>query len=126
MEKKEQTNSALRQVKSDLEDHNREIEQLKTDINNKEKKLQELEQGIVLKEKEPKTLSAGQFTVGKDIEAGRYRITTPTRGNYFVNEGSGANVMLGKGSYYEPEYILYLSDGDNIEQHMSVKYESIE
>lgn len=128
LEEKEKTNVDLEQAKTDLDKHNKDIEQLKSDIKEKEKRLQKLEEGIILKEKEPRTLSAGQFTVGKDkdIDAGRYRITTSTNGNYFVNKGSDVNIMLGKGSYYEPEYVLYLTEGDEIEQSMPVKYETIE
>ncbi|MDV2886348.1 hypothetical protein RYX45_14250 [Alkalihalophilus pseudofirmus] len=97
-------------------------------ISDSESKLDQLNKGIVEKQEQPRTLPAGYFTVGVDIEAGRYRIEPSSgSGNYFVNDGRKANIILGRGdSFYLSEYIIHLSAGDEIEATLPVKYTGVE
>jgi peptidoglycan hydrolase CwlO-like protein len=100
-----------------------DIKSLDSKISSKEKELASITGEIQEKKDKPKVLSAGKYTVGKDIPAGRYK-AVPNRGsgNFFINDGADANIMLGKGEFYEPEYIFEVVDGDEIEITMSVKF----
>ncbi|MEC2071403.1 hypothetical protein [Alkalihalophilus marmarensis] len=97
-------------------------------ISDSESKLDQLNEGIVEKEEQPRTLPAGYFTVGEDIEEGRYKIEPSSgSGNYFVNDGRKANIILGRDdSFYLSEFIIYLSTGDQIQATLPVKYTGVE
>ncbi|KGP91778.1 hypothetical protein N780_15460 [Pontibacillus chungwhensis BH030062] len=117
-----------------------EINELTTQEETKTKKIQELDGSIEAKEKElavvsgkiielkdkPKTLSAGFFTVGKDIPASRYKVTPNGNGNFFVNEGAKVNIMLGRGDFYESEYVFQAEEGDVIELTLSATFTPIQ
>jgi hypothetical protein len=65
----------------------------------------------------PVTLSAGTFTVGQDIGAGRYVATTTpgSSGNFIVNGNNSVNEILGQNGYGGvPKVTTDLSDGDVI------------
>ncbi|MCM3489832.1 hypothetical protein M3689_10985 [Alkalihalophilus marmarensis] len=97
-------------------------------ISDSESKLDQLNKGIVEKQEQPRTLPAGYFTVGEDLEEGRYKIEPSSgSGNYFVNDGRKANIILGRDdSFYLSEYIIYLSAGDQIQATLPVKYTGVE
>lgn len=71
------------------------------------------------------TLTAGKYTVGTDIKAGKYDAIAQTgRGNLFVKGTSYVNEMLGTSdsSHYIPSYNnITLKDGDTIEVTSSLK-----
>jgi peptidoglycan hydrolase CwlO-like protein len=110
-------------LESTLKTKQGEIKSLDSKISSKENELASITGQIQVKKDKPKVLSAGKFTVGKDIPAGRYK-AVPNRGsgNFFVNAGADVNIMLGKGDFYEPEYIFEVVDGDEIEITLSVKF----
>lgn len=63
----------------------------------------------------PIKLPAGQFTVGKDIPSGRYKVTGSS--NLFVDGSTTVNTILGGsigGGLGVDSYICQLSDGDKI------------
>ena len=126
----EQLSDELSETKKIIETKdslNDDLSKLENDINDKNKQVEKLENGIIVLKKEPKNLPAGQFTVGNDIDAGRYRVTSNGgSGNFFINDGMDANVMLGKEDYFVDEYITYLNEGDEIDQSIPVKFELIE
>ena len=111
----------------DLEYEGR-IEELDLEIEEKKDELASIESGIVTKKAEPVQLPAGYFTVGADIQSGRYKIEpNGGNGNFFVNDGRKANIILGTGdSFYLSEYIMNLSDGDVIESTLPVRYTPVE
>lgn len=122
-----QVKDAEAKVKTKKEGLNKEIKDLENDIKSKEKELASLTGQVKEKKSAPITLSAGQFTVGKDIPEGRYKaVTTGGKGNFFVNGGADVNVILGNGGFGESEYTFYANDGDEIEITTSVKFIPVE
>lgn len=107
----------------------KEIDQMNEQLNTKKIELERLSNAIVTKKQTPKQLPAGHFTVGKDIEAGRYQVTAVGRGsNFVVRDSIGdlkVNTIIG-GGFGVAEYVVELADGDSIEQEMRVKFTSIE
>jgi septal ring factor EnvC (AmiA/AmiB activator) len=74
-------------------------------------------------ESQPITLSAGTYTVGQDVPAGRYTVTPVGEGsNFFVYGSSGyADVNTILGSWGEESYTFYTSAGDSIQTEAKVK-----
>lgn len=127
IETKDSLNDDLSKLENDIKTKKETISDLDSNISDKNKQVEKLENGIIVLKKEPKNLPAGQFTVGNDIDAGRYRVTSNGgSGNFFINDGMDANVMLGKEDYFVDEYITYLNEGDEIDQSIPVKFELIE
>lgn len=129
VDQRDKAKSELKNLKSEYDDQADELDSIKSDIDKKKSELAKLESGVVAKKKQPKTLSAGHFTVGEDIEEGRYKITSAgASGNFFVNDGEKANIILGSGGdgLSEKEYVVELSDGDSIEATMPTRYQLIE
>ncbi len=60
---------------------------------------------------QPTELPAGQFTVGRDIRAGRYTVVGDS--NFIVNGGAKVNTILGNGGV--DRYVCNLEDGDEID-----------
>ncbi|WP_255437502.1 hypothetical protein [Thalassobacillus sp. CUG 92003] len=110
-----------------------EIDAFDAKIKDKNKKVSKLEKeidkltNIVLEKKEePKTFSAGQYLVGADFPAGRYKAVPVGEGSNFVifNGDSGladVNTILGDGSFGETEYVFWTADGDIMETEARVK-----
>ena len=92
------------------------------------KELERLTKGVATSKAEPRSIPAGEFEVGKDIDAGRYRITSTngSNGNFFINNGSDANIIIGNDNFGTPEYIANLDSGDTIEQTVGVTYQLVE
>lgn len=114
-------------LENDIKTKKETISDLDSSINDKNKQIEKLKSGIITLKKEPRDLPAGKFKVGSDIDAGRYKVTpNGGSGNFFINDGIGANIMLGKGEYFVDEYITTLKEGDDINQSVPVRYELIE
>ena len=104
-----------------------EIAKLEETIIGKTEEIASLDGKITEKASQPVTLSAGFFTVGKDLQSSRYKVVPAGgSGNFFVNEGSKVNIILGDGDFGESEYIFTASDGDEIELTTSAKFIPIE
>ncbi|RBP36558.1 hypothetical protein [Garciella nitratireducens] len=126
---KEELEKNIKNLEKSIQEKKEEDSSLDTKLADKQKELEFLTNGIIQKKKEPRVLSAGEFIVGKDIPAGRYKIEPNNgSGNYFVNEGRKANIILGNQSntMYLKEYILELDEGDSISATLSTKYTLIE
>lgn len=113
----------LKQQISDSED---KLNSLKSDIKGKEGKLSSLTGQIVKAKGSPKTLGAGQYVVGKDIPAGRYKAHALGRGsNFFVYDSDGSpsvNTILGNaGGIGSGDYTFFCDDGNIIETDESVQ-----
>lgn len=93
-------------------------------VNLKITKSSEKEQAPTVKST-PKKLSAGKYTVGKDVDAGRYKVTPVGEGSNFVVYGGGdetdvtVNTILGQDG--EPSYTFDCSNGDVIQTESTVK-----
>ena len=126
--------SELKQGVADLQAEKKDIEELiasRSTINGsiveKNAELEKLTNIIVAKKQEPIQMPAGNFVVGTDVPAGRYKIEpNGGSGNYFVNEYK-TNIILGVGDSFQlSEYIISLKTGDKIEQGLPVKYTAVE
>ncbi|WP_368504167.1 hypothetical protein AB3N04_19245 [Alkalihalophilus sp. As8PL] len=124
----DELSSQIKEIEQSLEQKDSEVSSLDAALSEKQSELELLTNSIVEKKEEPRVLSAGVFTVGTDLPAGRYKIEPNSgSGNYFVNSGMKTNIILGKGdSFYLSEYIMAFSDGDEIEATLPVKYTPVE
>ncbi|MDG4657714.1 hypothetical protein P6P90_12155 [Ectobacillus antri] len=103
-----------------------ELTKLASEVEAKQAELQKLTDGITLKKQEPKKLGAGTWYAGKDIPAGRYKITGNS--NFVTFSASGklkVNTILGSQWGIE-SYVADLADGDIIETHGGATFQAIE
>lgn len=82
-------------------------------------------------EANPRTLEAeGQFVVGKDTPARRYKVTPIGRGGGFIVRNSRGiltvNTTLGSGSTGGDDYVFSCSSGDKIKTQEAVKLIPVE
>ncbi|MFS7389882.1 hypothetical protein AB6884_10335 [Carnobacterium maltaromaticum] len=116
-------------AKKEEEKKNKQIEldTVNGSIGEKNAELEKLTNIIVAKKQEPIQMPAGNFVVGTDVPAGRYKIEpNGGSGNYFVNEYK-TNIILGVGDSFQlSEYIISLKTDDKIEQGLAVKYTAVE
>lgn len=100
-----------------------ELKDLENQIKDKKGELASITGAIQEKKDAPIILPAGTFTVGKDLPEGRYKaVPNGGNGNFFINDGADANIILGKGEYYEPELVFDGYEGDEIKMTTSVKF----
>lgn len=104
-----------------------ELDTINGSIGEKNAELEKLTNIIVAKKQEPTQMPAGNFVVGTDVPAGRYKIEpNGGSGNYFVNEYK-TSIILGVGDSFQlSEYIISLKTGNKIEQGLPVKYTAVE
>jgi predicted nuclease with TOPRIM domain len=111
------------QLSKDIENKKQEISNLDSQIKDKKAELEKLTSGVQEKKEEPRVFSAGQYVVGTDLPAGRYKAVPIGEGSNFIvydsNEVPKVNTILGQ--FGEPEYIFLTEDGDIIETHSKVK-----
>ncbi|ERI05408.1 hypothetical protein [Aneurinibacillus aneurinilyticus] len=124
------------QIKGDIQiaqrEHDSTVEKMykaSNDLKAKQAELERISNAVIAKQQEPKQLPAGHFIAGKDIQAGRYKVTPVGRGsNYVVRDITGrlkVNTILGN-DYGVPEYVVELEDQDTIQAESRVKYTAIE
>ena len=81
---KNQLTSEVDKLGKDVEAKEGEVGKLDGDIQAKNSELQKLTEGVKAKQEEPRMLGAGEYIVGKDIPAGRYKAAAVGRGSNFV------------------------------------------
>ncbi|WP_051291521.1 coiled-coil domain-containing protein [Fictibacillus gelatini] len=115
---KDKAQEELDNLKTEIKDKKSELSKLKNELAALEGKVQET------KEK-PKVLSAGRFSVNKDLPEGRYKaVANGGNGNFIVYDAYGelkVNTILGS-SYGEREYVYEAVEGDQIQLETSVKF----
>lgn len=130
VEKKNEIHADIEKAGKDVEAKKGEITKLDTDINSKKSELEKLSEGVKAKKEEPRTLIAGEYIVGKDIPAGRYKATPVGRGtNFFVYNSSGraqVNTILGDGGVGRGDYVFFCDAGNVIKTHGEVKLIPVE
>lgn len=131
--------SAAQNTQSDLNDYKshksaldsqfssekNEASSLAVAISSKQSELNQLSGKVAAAKGAPKTLPAGDFIVGQDIPAGRYKVTGSS--NFFVHTADGdgkVNTILGDGSdgLSVTEYVCQLDNGDQIEEHSATTF----
>jgi len=121
----------IKELETQISSKKSEIEKLNADIDSKNAELAKVTGQIKEKEEAPKELSAGQFIVGQDIPAGRYKVVPIGRGsNFVVYDSSGqlfVNTIISNTSGHGvPEYVTYLNDGYIIDSSTPAKYIPVE
>lgn len=115
--------SKQKKLEEEFATNSKKLEELKTNVATtdaqlKEKlaTLQKLTGDIPQATGNPVTLLAGFFTVGDDIEAGRYRVTGSSFfGVYDKNGHYIFSTLLGDTEYSSGDYVCYLKEGNRIE-----------
>nr|WP_263326945.1 hypothetical protein [Neobacillus sp. Marseille-Q6967] len=130
-EQKDTIAAEVTKLSGEVESKKGEIATLDTSIQSKKNEIASLDQVIKEKKEAPIQLPAGQFVVGKDIPAGRYKVLPVGRGaNFFVYDSNGNNVVntiiYSNSDFGVSEYITLLSDGYIIDAHSSFKYVPVE
>lgn len=106
------------------------ITTLNTDIEAKKAELASISEAVIKQKAAPIQLSAGQYIVGQDIPAGRYKAVPVGRGsNLFVYDTSGSsvvNTILGNSDISTPEYVFYALDNYIIETRAATQFIPVE
>ncbi|KEK23866.1 hypothetical protein [Bacillus gaemokensis] len=130
VQKKNELSAEIEKLGKDTESKKGEVSKLDGDINGKKAELEKLTEGVKTKQEEPKTLIAGEYIVGKDIPAGRYKATATGRGsNFFVYDKSGravVNTILGNSSVGRGDYVFFCEAGNIIKTGEQVKLIPVE
>lgn len=128
--KKNELAAEIEKLGKDADAKKGEMGKIDGDLNAKKAELEKLANTIKEKKEEPISLSAGEYIVGKDIKAGRYKATPVGRGsNFFVYNSSGrasVNTILGDSSIGVGEYVFFCADGNVIKTHAAVKLTAVE
>ncbi|MFA2720642.1 hypothetical protein [Bacillus paranthracis] len=103
-----------------------ELDKISAKLKEKEDKLDAVTVGLIKAEGEPKTLGSGEYVVGKDVPAGRYKATPVGQGsNFVVYDRDGiavVNTILGSSDTGGTgDYTFFCKDGNRIETHAPVK-----
>ncbi|RWS42195.1 hypothetical protein EKA14_17295 [Bacillus mycoides] len=131
VDNKNQLTSEIDKLSKDVEAKKGEVGKLDGDIQAKNSELQKLTEGVKAKQEEPRMLGAGEYIVGKDIPAGRYKATAVGRGSNFVvfdsKSGSATvNTILGNSSVGRGDYTFFAGSGDIIKTAEQVKLIPVE
>ncbi|NUH85485.1 hypothetical protein HUN92_17460 [Bacillus firmus] len=117
----------MKELHKQVEKSHKELSNLTEGIKAKKAELAAVEGEIIEKKQEPKVLPAGFFTVGKDLQAGRYKVVAQSGfGNFFVNSGSKVNIILGDSEIGVNEYVFFADEGDEIELTLTAKFIPVE
>ncbi|HET7579787.1 MAG TPA: hypothetical protein VFK33_10935 [Bacillales bacterium] len=99
-----------------------QVSTLNGKINDKQAELSKLKGGVQKAKGAPIELGAGRFVVGKDVPAGRYKVTPRGEGSNFITfDTSGSpdvNTILG--AYGAPSYVFVVGDGYIIQSEAPV------
>ncbi|AQT83280.1 hypothetical protein ERICIV_02259 [Paenibacillus larvae subsp. larvae] len=117
--------------KSDADRYQKEAEKYEKLAGEKKAELDKIESAIKEKKEAPIVLPAGNLTGGKDIPAGRYKVTKAgSRGsNFIINTASGdlkVSTIIHGGDHGVSEYIATIDSGDLLECHASFKFTPVE
>ncbi len=108
---------------SQLSDIKKQLSDAKSDLDSTNDQVDKASGTLQQAKGEPKTLSAGNYVVGSDLPAGRYKAVPVGEGsNFFVRDPGGStyvNTILGNDG--EASYTFECSNGDTIETESSVK-----
>lgn len=125
---RKELNENLKTKTAELETKSKDLEGINTQISQKQAELDKLNGDILQAKGQPITLPAGQFVVGNDIPAGRYRVSGTS--NFVVYSGTTGritvNTILGDSWVGDGDYICNLGTGDEVENHARTTFTPIE
>jgi len=115
-------------IEADVKKLDSKYKALQKKVTEKEDLLDRLTVKMIMTKSKPIVLGAGQYVIGKDIPAGRYRASNVGEGsNFIVTSGEGdlkVNTILGSSG--EENYMFFGETGDNLETGSSIKLEQFE
>lgn len=124
---KEKLNTEAKELEKNIETLKNTVAEKQKEIDSKNTELASLTDAIIKAKAAPVTLPAGQFTVGKDIQPGRYSVTGDSNFQVWSSYGDlKVNTILGGGNFGVESYVCELNSGDKIEAGASDKYTPIE
>ncbi|MDO4175542.1 MAG: hypothetical protein Q4D42_12340 [Eubacteriales bacterium] len=109
---KDKYQAELTDLQKQVEDKKAELSSIESDVTSKQAELDKLNGEIVKASGEPITVPSGDYTIGTDIQAGRYQISGSS--NFVAYTATGRvyiNTILGDSRVGEGDYIGTLSDG---------------
>lgn len=112
---KDKYQSELSDLQKQVDDKKSNLSAIESDITAKQAELDKLNGEIVKASGTPITVPSGDYTIGSDIKAGRYRISGSS--NFVAYTSTGKlyiNTILGDSSVGDGDYIGTLSDGMTI------------
>lgn len=125
---KDKLSSQLTDLKSKLSSTQNDISISQSKLSNLNDQIKSASGQLEQDKGAPKTLGAGNFTVGKDIPSGRYKVTPIGSGNFVVYDSSGdikVNTILGDGDLGVSSYVFEADSGDQIDNEASFKFTPI-
>jgi hypothetical protein len=131
LDNQKQAQDNLDKIQNDIKTKQDQIKSLDSQISAKQKELASVTGQIDKAKGAPKILPAGQFEVGKDVPASRYKAVPVGSGSNFVVYASDGelkvNTILGDhAGLGTSEYVFTAEDGDKIQTEASVKLIPVE
>jgi predicted phage tail protein len=127
---KDDIKEEARKIERETQAKEKAIEKLDADIKAQETVLASVSGKVKEKEDDPIQLSAGQFIVGSDIPASRYKVVAAgNSGNFVVYSSYGdlkVNTILGNGDFGVKEYVFFAEVGDSIDLANPAKFIPVE
>lgn len=123
---KSQKNAEIEQLDAQISEKSAKNSTLDSDISAKSAELERLTNAVVKTGEAPRTLPAGNYTVGTDLTPGRYSVTG--RSNFIAYSASGSlkvNTILGSGNFANESYTCTLNSGDILELHSQCTFTPI-
>jgi prefoldin subunit 5 len=116
IQNKAKVEAKLKQEQAQLDSMKSKLADLNSQISSKQHELKTVTGQVERAKGAPKILQAGEYTVGKDIPAGRYKATPVGSGSNFVVYGTDGtpvvNTILGdNGGIGVPSYTFECEDG---------------
>lgn len=118
---KQEKDNELSGLINQIEEKKLDLESITSRISTKTSELNQLTNAITTAKSE-RVLSAGRYTVGTDIESGKYDIQWCSGSGNFYTYGGGVNEIFSNQSYGIKEYKnMTVKSGDEIEVSGSLK-----
>lgn len=112
----------LDNVKSEISESKSKLDVINSKISSAKDALAQASGQVQQAKSAPKTLSAGKYTVGSDVPAGRYKAVPVGEGSNFIVFDDGdpvVNTILGSGG--ESSYTFEATSGERIQTESAVK-----
>ena len=119
--------SKISTLESAIKEKKDKVSDLNGEIGGKQYILERLTRAILRARAAPFSLPAGEYTVGTDIQPGRYSVNGSS--NFYVRDSGGetkVNTILGYSGVGVGNYVCNLEDGDKIETDSYTTFQPLE
>ena len=123
VKKRDSLEADVKELNSKYKKAETKYDVLKKKIVKKEDLLDSMVTKVIFAKSEPITLSAGQYVIGDDIPADRYRVESVGEGSNFVVESAEGDLKVNTilGSSGNKTYTFFGETGDNLETQSDIK-----